>query len=314
MSDFSHSPSSCPYLGLPDDSRTSLAYPSLWNHCYRVNHPAPIALAHQGRICLNSFDQCPVYKAGERSSAQADAIGSTKTARETKRQPGKWLRILLVALLLVFVVGGILLARFLVNMPAMIGVPGLRSAPLNTTVLLVSHTAPTPVAATAAIQDTVTDPQTTVTQLPATISVVPGLEATQQLTATSIPLCGHPLDVPFGENVQFILHRILPGENLTKLAALHQTTEQSIVEINYDMPIPVWVDQLVVIPIGVANTNGLPQFETYYLAGEETSMEDLAIKLHVDPQTLQKYNHFAGQCTSYSGWFLIPRTTDPTLE
>ncbi len=46
----------CPYLGLHDDQRTSLAYPSAWNYCYRARPPASVSISHQIAACL-----CPEY-------------------------------------------------------------------------------------------------------------------------------------------------------------------------------------------------------------------------------------------------------------
>lgn len=313
MSELSHTHSSCPYLGLPDDSRTSLAYPSLWNHCYRANHPAPIELAHQSRVCLCSFDQCPVYKAGERSSMPAGLPRGLKLVRHNKRPARNWIRILLLTSLAVFMAAGILLARSVASLRTRMDVYGLLASPAHDTMPTVSGpqlTADTPAIATNYAAAVV---QTTITQLQATETRGHQSTTTQQTTVTPTSVCGHQLDVPFGEDVKLVIHRVLQGENLTKLAGIYQTTEQSIVAVNYYLPVPVWVDRVVVIPIGIENTGGLPLFETYQQE-DEISMEDLAGSLNVDPQALQKYNGFVQHCSTYSGWLLVPRATDASLK
>ncbi len=54
---------SCPYLGMLEDSDTSLAYPALANHCFRVKSPAAVDLSHQEAYCLTDrHPGCHVFQ------------------------------------------------------------------------------------------------------------------------------------------------------------------------------------------------------------------------------------------------------------
>ena len=44
----------CPYLGTLEDSATSLAYPALANHCFRVDSPTGVDLSYQEEYCLTA--------------------------------------------------------------------------------------------------------------------------------------------------------------------------------------------------------------------------------------------------------------------
>jgi hypothetical protein len=255
-----------------------------------------------------------VYQTDEQSNMPADLPGGLKLARENKRRPvRKWVRILLLALLAALIAGGIFLAHSVVNLRTRIEVYGLLASPVHATVSIASRTELTSDTLAISIKDVVVDVQMTGTQLKATESMVHQPAATLETTPTPTSVCGYQLDVPFGEDVKLVIHRVLQGENLTRLAGIYQTTERSIVAVNYRLPIPVWVDRVVVIPIGVANTGDLPLFETYQQV-DDTSMDDLAGKLNVEPQALRKYNHFAWHCSTYSGWLLVPRAADASLE
>jgi hypothetical protein len=53
----------CPYLGLPDDSSTWMAFPSPTNHCHFVAIPGPVDTVHQQGFCLaESYTFCAVLQ------------------------------------------------------------------------------------------------------------------------------------------------------------------------------------------------------------------------------------------------------------
>ncbi len=52
----------CPYLGLKEDPKTSLAFPSPLNICFHAKPATPPSLKHQRLFCLSKqFPDCPVY-------------------------------------------------------------------------------------------------------------------------------------------------------------------------------------------------------------------------------------------------------------
>ena len=121
--------------------------------------------------------------------------------------------------------------------------------------------------------------------------------------------CGYTLDTPFGSGIKFSLHQIASGENLDKLAAKHQTTVAAIRAVNFDMPLPVWENWIVVIPVDVYDVEGLPAFEPYQADGTIFSLSDLALQLGVDMESISKYNAFTDECTVFRGWLIVPRTS-----
>jgi hypothetical protein len=54
----------CPYLGLPDDSRTRFAFATPAHRCYAKRRTASISLSHQGSYCLSTdFPTCERFPA-----------------------------------------------------------------------------------------------------------------------------------------------------------------------------------------------------------------------------------------------------------
>ena len=292
----------CPYLGLHDDQRTSLAYPSAWNYCYRVHPPASVSISHQIAACLcPEFIQCPVYLAAQEGTLPATLRGSStvpagriKSARRKTRRIA-W-SVFIIILLTMLVIAG---QRFF---------PGF--FPLTTTAARLGLTDPAQVGVAPTFTPNAILPQT----LP-TATLVPNTGTPTQtnplIRSSTTPLpkrCGYTLDTPFGTDVKFTLHQIARGENLDKLAVQHQTTMDAIRAVNYSMPLPVWEDWIVIIPVGISDIKGLPSFEPYRADGTIFSIEELALRLNADAQSLLKYNAFDASCTLFKGWLIIPRT------
>ena len=126
------------------------------------------------------------------------------------------------------------------------------------------------------------------------------------LTSSAGPACGHDLDVPFGQGIRFVIHRVLTGENLSVFAAQYKTTTDAIVAVNFHLPLPVWADWIVVIPIGISDISGIPPFEPYQAANVTISTEALVKQLQTDLQLFIKYNDLPASCGMFSGWLLVP--------
>ena len=53
----------CPYLGVEEDHKTCLAYPSHWNICHHANPACAVQRDHQRRSCLSpKHTDCPVFQ------------------------------------------------------------------------------------------------------------------------------------------------------------------------------------------------------------------------------------------------------------
>ena len=90
----------CPYLGLHDDSSTSLAYASPWNFCYRTERPGPVLVSYQASVCLRrNFSDCGVYQSATWARLPPHLRGKVKVAKRTNPVPGWVFRLLELILL-----------------------------------------------------------------------------------------------------------------------------------------------------------------------------------------------------------------------
>jgi hypothetical protein len=140
----------------------------------------------------------------------------------------------------------------------------------------------------------------------------PAPSSAAPLPFTSPGTCGHALDEPFGEDPVLVMHRVQSGENLALYADQYQTTTDAILAVNSHLPMPVWENWIIVLPVGTENVTGLPPFEPYQALGTSLSLAEFARQLDADPQSLYKYNAFRGMCRGFSGWLLIPRAVIST--
>jgi hypothetical protein len=320
----------CPYLGLHDDSSTSLAYPSAWNYCYRAAPPASVLVSHQSETCLcPGYSDCTVYRSskwerlpsGLRGSVRAK-LGENRTSR-ARRWIAISLFVLLFALLVVF-----LSRRFDFTIPENRGswISALSIRPAATEPLYSD-----PFVAAGDTTPAITIPSGSVTGLPGPIAskgatplraiptpsqsfaglvepaVTASLALAQTRTPTSEGTCGHALDTAFGTDLKFVVHRVATGENLTLYAQQYETSTNAILAVNHHLPMPVWEDWIIVIPVEMLDVSDVPPFEPYQAIGTSLSLAELAKQLNTDPQALDKYNAFEGACKTFSGWLLVPR-------
>jgi hypothetical protein len=116
------------------------------------------------------------------------------------------------------------------------------------------------------------------------------------------------LDTPIGSKYKFIIHKVVKGESLQLYAEKYGTTIETIRAVNYHLPIPLWEDWLIIIPISITDAQGLPSFEAYMVSEEGLTIAELARKLSTDPIELKYYNALSETYRSSSGdCLLIPR-------
>ena len=86
---------------------------------------------------------------------------------------------------------------------------------------------------------------------------------------------------------------------------------EAILAANYQLPVPLRIDWVLVIPVGITEMQGMPPFEPYFESTQGLSLNDIAGMLSMNESTLRKYNIFDEACQSVSGWLLIPRSVVP---
>ncbi len=67
------SEAACPFLGMKNDIKTIVNYPSDQNHCHRARQPAAPKLSHQTAYCLTqAFPACPMLQTSKRIALPAE--------------------------------------------------------------------------------------------------------------------------------------------------------------------------------------------------------------------------------------------------
>jgi len=287
----------CPHLGLHDDPDTSLAYPSIWNCCYRAAPSASVLVSHQADTCLRpAYIHCPVYLAQGPTALPFRLRGGVR-AKARKRAPAGWLK---RAILFFLLATSVTLVVFL-GRSALTGRAGLLPF-----VPLVKQTE-TPVGTSTRLSTPEDSDSPPAASGALTASPAPDSTLTASPEAPPMAACGHALDTPFGGQAQFVLHRVGNGENLNMYANRYQTTTEAILAVNHSLRTPVWEGWVIVIPVEMTEVDDYPAFEAYQVTGPPRSLDELAAELKADAQSLLQYNGFEEACTSFSGWLLIPR-------
>jgi hypothetical protein len=285
----------CVHLGLQNDPQTALGYPSEWNLCHRVRPPASVRVGHQVDVCLKpAYLDCPVYRAeGAVGQLPPQLRGQPSAAlRRVDWNGGRavWL-ILLVVLALLAVWWG----RHFLPLQSIFAI-GKGPVPA----VVVSPTAS--VEGTGTALSTPEPQQTDIPILPTFYpSNVPVIFPTLSFGA-----CGHALDEEFGTDIKFVIHHVRNGENLDIYTERYQTSQAAIQAVNFSMPVPIWTDWIIVIPLGATDVTGLPSFEPHQVTGRSLSLSEIVSQWNVDEVSFQKYNAFDSTCAKFDNWFLIP--------
>ena len=178
--------------------------------------------------------------------------------------------------------------------------PTLTPSPTRTPTLTPSPTR-TPTFTPSPTRTPTLTPSPTRTPIPSLAPTIPA--PTSSATQTS-----HALDTPIGSKYKFIIHKVVKGESLQLYAEKYGTTIETIRAVNYHLPIPLWEDWLIIIPISITDAQGLPSFEAYMVSEEGLTIAELARKLSTDPIELKYYNALGETYRSSSGdCLLIPR-------
>ena len=247
---------------------------------------------HQKNFCLNeNYAECPVFQNKRQAVFPAELRFQKK--RSKKLRPWIWLLPILVgigALLFFPIIPGL-------NISGLFYSTQVNSTEMQSVPTVSSHT-PVPVVETTISQ--VVQPTLTPLHLKRLVS--------ESNTPINPP---HTLDSPIGITYPFIIHRIQEGESLGNLAVQYNTDLQSIQEVNFFLPDPVWVNWLVIIPVDTTNVIGLPKFEANMVVNGNITIESFAANQDLDPFTLKFYNGFPdGYVLSSGEWLLIPHNNE----
>jgi len=283
-------PSKCPYLGIKTDPDTSFDYPSIWNACHRTKPPEIPLLDHQNTTCLTpEHIICPVFMSANGEKFPPELI------EHVQQRSRKIKRTLVISLTLVL---AILIILFLVIKVLQ---PGMTSEKITPSSPVPETTQSIPVMTEEVTETKLASIETPMVEVTKTETMTPS----ETLVEAEIV---HKLDVPIGSDYQFIIHQVLEGESLEQYAVLYNTNRETITKLNYFLPVPLWVNWLVIIPVNLTEMGDLPTFEAYLVTEETITIEKLSEKLAVDPTELGYYNGIGVDHVMKSGdWLLIPR-------
>jgi LysM repeat protein len=283
----------CPHIGLEDDPATSLGYPSAWNYCHRAKPIAVAGLDHQRAYCLSAKHMlCPLFLQPEGSPMPVEL--QAQDVRPDRRNRALWRTVsaLVVLAVLVAVVVWQGIARGFFFLPAQTG----KSTSTPTLIELPAL----PSEATFTL--TPTGGATPIEPGPTLVPTKTSLP-----TPTTQPILKLALETPLGLNKEFVIHRMVEGESLDRLASKYGTTVKAIQAVNYYLPSPLLINWTVVIPPGRIDIQGLPAFQPYMVVAGMT-VEEFAQSISVDVSTLSYYNGLTATYQLSPGdWLLVPR-------
>jgi LysM repeat protein len=279
----------CPFLGMPGDAKTSLAFPSAWNYCHHCKPVASVSLAHQRSHCLTGeYEACPVFLQSLNDALPHNLRG--KSARPVKKKTPWVIVFLFPTLLAVIFFGWHFLTRDVAFAPAF---PEISSP---TASLL-------PVSSTITSSPQQANPLTIFTPFS-----LPTPNATHISRVTPISTRRpHTIDDLIGRYYMFKIHRVQQIEDIEGLARSNSTTVAVVMELNYKLQTPLWPGQLVLLPLNQRDVSLLPQFEIYRVM-EDITTDELASKLNADAAQLRYYNGLEPKEEFLmKEWIIIPR-------
>ena len=298
-------PRICPYLGLADDERTALAFPSDWNDCHHCKPLSSIKLDHQRTYCLSpNYRSCTAYQQPPEQALPRDL----RNRGPVRPWLGKPVWTILLTLLILVLIGAVVLnylpAVGPFSLPGSLEIPGLPGATQTPSPPPVSPSPERVGSPTAAMLPSGGLP----THLPtlsaeaSTPSVLPSAQPTA--TITRIP---QELETLIGLNYLFKIHRVRQGESLDLLAYANGTTVAALFAVNDHLSTPLHPQQMIIIPVNQSDVSGLPPFEPYRVV-EDTSLAALAAELGADAAQIQFYNGLGNSDQFHAGeWILVPR-------
>jgi len=294
----------CVSLGLADDAKTSLGFPSNWNACHRSKPKATPNFKHQEEFCLGGmYAACPLYLSSQEmplpKDLQISGHSSELTREKYRANP------LIVPMILIIGLGLVW------------GLFRNRSLPSD-----LEPAAQTGGGSAAASANAVTIPAHNVRLTPSLTPFAPliifgakGSPTQPPTIAPTIPPTSisskHQLEVLIGTDLQFMIHKVLKTETLIQIAAKYNTSVAAIESINFLLPNPGYSGTLIIIPVGFDDVTKLPGFVVFQVMASDRgiSIENLAKRLKVNPLDLRYYNGWTsvGDRPLVGDYLLVPR-------
>lgn len=286
---------SCPYLGLRADRESFVAYPSLLNCCYHTHNTAIIAEEYQNSTCLTEeYPTCPVFQLRNLGNLPPIAVAPDYDRRYRVKY---WSKRVILAIALLAISG---LLWFVFTKTPLRSVLAAQGQDDDSTYQAPSYEYFIP---------------TNEEYAPRTGGVNPG--------RTPIPTATFMWDAYAGLNgteianlmtaqLNLKIYRVKTGDNLDALARAYRTTQDAILAINYTIRIPIYVDEIIVIPENISDVSQLPKFETRKIQ-QRSTVEDISLINNCSNDLFRQYNQSVIvevnkiEYVLEGTWVLIPR-------
>ena len=144
-------------------------------------------------------------------------------------------------------------------------------------------------------------------------SPTPAPSATPTPAATDTPVGpftstpGPELETPIGAGPTYLIHSIRDGESLSSMAQTYGSSPGTIQAANGLGDQPLWIGQVVVIPVGISDPAGVPRFAIVQVLEPREALSDLAARHGADPEGIRRYNALGDDPWLPPGrWLIIP--------
>lgn len=274
----------CPLLASLRDATTFYAYPSAANGCGRFEPPAALPGSYQSRFCLSArHTECPLVSPSWSGAFPPElrAAAEREWGGPGARSRRRWALLVLLAVVLLGTVAatGWFLSGSSPSAPA----------------------APPPAEPTEAASGT---PPPSPSPPP---SATPTLEPSDTPAGPFTPTPGPELETPVGAGQTYLIHSIRDGESLSFLAQTYGSSVQALQAANALGDQPLWIGQLVVIPVGISDPAGVPRFAVVQVLEPGEALSDLAARYGADPENIRRYNALGEDPWLPPGrWLIVP--------
>lgn len=275
----------CPYLGTEEDPGTYHAFPSPHNCCWKAGEVGIVRAAYQARYCLSSRHlACRVFRQDWPGPLPDELAYFEPQVRRRPSLPLRGLAFIGILLTAVLSIGA--WAIYLVG-----------SADPGPPPVFVAPTArPTGVPAPSISATSTGTPTLTPTPAPSPTA-----------TPSPAPTLGPGLETPIAADMPFLIHEVQAGERMADFAARYETDEETIRYVNGIEGWPLWVGEMLVMPVGQTGVGDLPRFAIYQVPADDVLVQAVADLFETDVGALRDYNRLGENVTLPAGrWLIVP--------
>ena len=288
---------SCPFLGTDQDAAVCYSYANRLNHCYRKEHPFPVALDHQDVFCLSvNHISCELFQAeGKIKKVPRRIYGEFPVHKKKKN-----IRAYVLFSLAVIVMGIIFSLAFLSQ-------AGYDQFAFLSATEQMAAVSPPPAASPTSPTAKPVDDLDLIFLYPRATAGAPTDKPAVPTNSPLYPTPGPEFGELFGKIDAYILHKVGKYESFHYIADLYETSVEAIQVLNniYEGR-PLDLDQVIVVKPGEKDAENLPRFALIQLGGD-TPLELIAEYYSLSEQSLSEINDLGEITLIPAGrWLLIP--------